>query len=116
MNEKNEILKNMTDEEIKNYELIESLSTPTEDVIRGLHETLFPETYDMMGDSIHDAKMRRHGKNPMSSEYTKEVNARRRRLGFAPLGSNGLPTDYAQTLQYCEDLIRGKKKYRPNCT
>ena len=104
-----------TKEEIEIYMLVDKLGQEFNDMARKLHYELFPETYDMTGDSIEDAKMRKDGKNPMSSEYTIEVNERRQRLGFAPLGDNGLPTDNAQTLQYCEDLITSKIKYKPDC-
>jgi len=107
------VTEDMTEEEIENYELIKSLNTPSKEVVQGLHERLFPEAYDMMGDSVGDAKMRRHGQNPMSKEYTDKVNTRRRRLGFPPLGNDGLPPDISKELQYCTDLISGKQKYRP---
>ena len=104
-----------TNEEVEIYMAIDELSQEFNDLARKLHYKLFPETYDMVGDSMGDAKMRMRGKNPMSSEYTKKVNIRRQGLGFAPLGSDGIPTDNYQTLQYCKDLIIGKIKYKPNC-
>jgi len=103
-----------TKEEVKTYLLVNELSQKFNDLVKKIHYELFPETYGMVGDSTADANMRKRGENPMSSEYTKEVNERRQRLGFAPLGNNGLPSDNAQTLQYCEDLITGRKKYKPN--
>jgi len=46
-------------------------------------------------------------------EYIKKVNERRQGLGFASFWDDGLPIDTPETLRYCEDLIRGEKKYRP---
>ena len=90
---------------------IDSLHQQFEKLAKELEFELFPEIYDMQGDSISDAKMRRQGKSPMSAEYTEKVNKKRRRLGFLPLGADGLPVD--DTLQYCRDLIAGKRKYAP---
>ena len=64
-----------------------------ENLTKQIHAELFPEEYDFMMDSIADAGDRRRGKNPMSSDYTEKVNARRTTFGVPPLGPNGLPTD-----------------------
>jgi hypothetical protein len=56
---------------------------------RSWHIDLFPEEYDHMYDSSADASSRRRGLNPMSSEYTAKVNARRTEMGFAPLTEAG---------------------------
>lgn len=56
-----------------------------------IHAEMFPEEYDFMMDSNADVRDRRRGKNPMSAEYTEQVNARREKLGVPPLGPNGLP-------------------------
>lgn len=104
---------NMTKEEKQKYILVEELTQKFENLVKDLHFELFPETYDMVGDSSEDAKMRRQGKNPMSTDYTQKVNDRRRRLRFEPLGKDGLPTDSSDTIQYCKDLIMGTVKYRP---
>ncbi len=101
----------LTEEEMKNYMHIYSLHQQFEKLAKELEFELFPEIYDMQGDSISDAKMRRQGKSPMNAEYTARVNEKRRRLGFLALGENSLPVD--STLQYCRDLIAGNRKYEP---
>jgi hypothetical protein len=62
---------------------------------QNFHGELFPEEYDFMLDSIADARIRARGDNPMSSEYQDKVNQRRERLGFGPLGKDGMPTSNA---------------------
>jgi len=62
-------------------------------LVHDVHYELFPEEYDAMMDSIADANDRRRGINPMSSDYTEKVNARRKERGVPPLGANGLPAD-----------------------
>jgi hypothetical protein len=56
-----------------------------------IHFALFPEEYDFMMDSNADVRDRRRGISPMSTEYIKRVNARRKELGVPPLGPDGLP-------------------------
>ncbi len=102
---------NMTEKEKQKYMAAEEMTQKTEKLARERHQELFPEAYDMMGDSSSDSQMRRQGKNPMSEEYTAKVNEKRRRLGFLLLGENGLPVDSAW--QYCRDLIIGTRKYAP---
>ncbi|MGX5914807.1 hypothetical protein ACR0ST_08765 [Aliidiomarina sp. Khilg15.8] len=53
----------------------------------------FPEEFDYVYDSSSDAKDRRQGQNPMAKEYNEKVNARRQRMGVAPLGGDGIPTN-----------------------
>ncbi len=65
---------NLTEEEMKNYMHIYSLHQKFEKLAKDLEFELFPEIYDMQGDSISDAKMRRQGKSPMNAEYTEKVN------------------------------------------
>lgn len=101
----------MTQKDKQNYMFVEEMVQKFEKLARELEFELFPEIYDMQGDSISDANMRRQGKSPMNAEYTEKVNEKRRRLGFLPLGENGLPVDSA--LQYCKDLIIGTRKYAP---
>jgi hypothetical protein len=78
--------RDLSDEECRKLDLAEALE-------KKVHYEMFPEEYDFMMDSISDAKDRRRGENPMSSEYTAKVNARRKELGVSPLGPNGMPTD-----------------------
>ena len=101
---------NMTEEEKQKYMADEEMAQKFEKLARERHQELFPEAYEMMGDSTSDSKMRQQGKNPMSEEYTAKVNERRKKLGFQPLGDNGLPVDNGATMQYCEDLISKKKR------
>ena len=105
----------MSQEEKEHYLFVEKMIDRFENLVRELGIELFPEIYDRTGDSIRDSQMRQLGKNPMSPEYTEKVNERRKKLGFRPLGANGLPVDHGATIQYCEDLITGKIKYKPNC-
>jgi len=46
----------------------------------------------------------------MSVEYKVKVNARRVKLGFTPLGENGLPVDNS-TFHYCMNLLSDKIKH-----
>jgi hypothetical protein len=66
---------------------------------REFHRELFPEEYDFMLDSIADARKRARGVNPMTSEYQNKINHRRARMGFDPLGKDGMPTSIA-TLKF----------------
>ena len=77
-----------------------------EEMINKIHFELFPEEYDAMMDSIADANDRRQGINPMSEDYTAEVNSRREKLGVPPLGANGLPTDDASWNVAREEALR----------
>ena len=101
----------MSQEEKQNYMFVEEMIQRFENLARELENELFPERYNMIGDSTHDSKMRMQGKNPMSAEYTKKVNERRKKLGFQPLGKDGAPVDY--TMEYCKDLLTKKIRYAP---
>jgi len=59
-----------------------------DELLLSLHQKLFPEEYDVMADSISDHSDRKKGQNPMASDYTKEVNRRRKRLGLSPFLPN----------------------------
>ena len=102
----------MSKEEKQNYIFIEEMIKKFEKLSRELESELFPELSDEYYDSNSDSAMRRRGESPMSAEYTIKVNERRAKLGFKPLGKNGLPVD--STSQYCKDLITSKRKYTPN--
>lgn len=56
---------------------------PLVKMAQDLHLELFPEEYDEIYDSIADARDRRNGINPMSSEYINRTNADRLALGFS---------------------------------
>jgi hypothetical protein len=58
-----------------------------------LHQSLFPEEFDFMMDSIEDTRDRKRGKNPMNIEYQEKINSRRESLGVLPLKENGMPAD-----------------------
>ena len=103
-----EAIQNMTEEEIKIYDLTYRLQKEFDDMVSRLHQALFPEEYDFLLDDGVDADMRRHGKSPMSEEYTKAVNARRVKMGFLPLGEDGNPVDGEATRQYCADRIASR--------
>lgn len=59
------------------------IKDPLKEIARDLHLELFPEEYDEIYDSIADARDRRNGINPMSSEYINLTNADRLALGFS---------------------------------
>jgi hypothetical protein len=80
------LCRELGEEQVQKMELAEALA-------KKLHQEMFPEEYDYMMDSISDANDRRRGINPMSAEYTAEVNARRAELGVSPLGQDGMPVD-----------------------
>jgi len=82
-----EAYETMSEAELREFNRTRHIQSLTEQI----HFEMFPEEYDFMMDSTSDAKDRRRGKNPMSSEYTEQVNARRKELGVPPLGPNGLP-------------------------
>ena len=46
------------------------MSSPYKD----LHQKLSPEEYDLIYDSVSEAKERRKGINPMSKEHQEKVN------------------------------------------
>lgn len=71
------------------------------DLIKKLHDKLFPEEYDFMYDSIADANDRARGKNPMSKDYQKEVNEKRASLGVSQLSENGMAVDDS-SLDFCK--------------
>jgi hypothetical protein len=81
-----ELCRELGEEQVQKMELADALA-------KKLHQEMFPEEYDYMMDSISDANDRRRGINPMSAEYTAEVNARRSGLGVSPLGKDGMPVD-----------------------
>lgn len=55
-----------------------------------IHLKIFSEEYDYMLDEYADSNRRALGENPMSEEYTKKVNARRKSLGVPPLTLSGM--------------------------
>ena len=83
-----EVYENMSEEELQEFNRKRRIQSLAEQI----HFEMFPEEYDFMMDSTADTNDRRRGKNPMSAEYTEQVNARREGLGVPPLGPNGLPT------------------------
>ncbi|GAA3977732.1 hypothetical protein [Allohahella marinimesophila] len=91
--------KGLSEAEYRQLDLAEALG-------RKVHYEMFPEEYDFKMDSISDAKDRRRGKNPMSSEYTDKVNARRKELGVSPLGTNGMPTDNSSEEAARQEALR----------
>lgn len=54
--------------------------TDKNNLVKKLHDMLFPEEYDFMYDSYADARDRDEGINPMSKEYQEEVNEKRAEL------------------------------------
>jgi len=75
-------------------------------VAKLLHGSLFSEEYDLMSDSISDTHDRKKGINPMSEEYIKKVDDKRRVLGFSPLSSSGQTTTN-DTMEYCLNVAEG---------
>ena len=93
----------LSEEQIRELDRKEFLESQIRTLAREIHSEWFPEEYDYMMDSISDAKDRRRGINPMSEEYTQEVNARRQELGVSPLGADGLPvSDESWDIAYAE--------------
>ncbi len=70
----------MTQEDKQNYMFVEEMVQKFEKLARELEFELFPEIYDMQGDSISDANMRRQGKSPMNAEYTGQENMHQKKL------------------------------------
>ncbi|XOB90755.1 hypothetical protein ACMC9M_10360 [Pseudomonadota bacterium 24LQ007] len=80
-----------TPAEIQALDQVDALHTQIRELAHKIHADRFPEEYDHYYDSIADAKDRSRGINPMSQEYIDKVNARRQKLGVAPLAENGMP-------------------------
>ena len=58
-----------------------------------------------MGDSILDAKERIKGINPMSEDYIRKIDDKRRVLGFSSLSSSGNAIEN-DTLKFCTSVAR----------
>ena len=72
--------------------------------VEKLQQLLFKEEWDFMFDSSVDAKNRAAGKNPMDSEYTARMNAKRISFQVTPLGENGTAQDESAK-EFCEKVI-----------
>jgi len=81
--------------EIKSLDQKEAREAEIESLARAIHVKEFSEEYDFQYDSGIDAKERSQGRNPMSQEYTNEMNKKRVSLGVSPLKANGHPVDDA---------------------
>ena len=89
-----------------------NLMMEKQDMVRKLHQELFPEEYDECYDSIFESKLRRKGKNPMSQEYIDTSNNRRLKLKVEPYGiTQNSPSahkeaqmnkSYINSFLYCE--------------
>jgi uncharacterized protein YoaH (UPF0181 family) len=73
--------------------------------IAWLKGELFSEEQDYCYDSIADAADRRNGINPMSEQYVRRINAKRRALGIPALAPSGITTGN-ESYVFCETLVR----------
>ena len=64
-----ESVKNMNQDDKKNYDFLLTLQNQFENLTNELHVKLFPEEFDFMLDSNSDVYRRAQGINPMSEEY-----------------------------------------------
>ena len=106
-----ESVKNMNQDDKKNYDFLLTLQNQFENLTNELHVKLFPEEFDFMLDSNSDAHRRAQGINPMSEEYINEMNEKRIKLGFLHLTQNGYAQDSNKTKEYCKQLIIKEKDY-----
>jgi len=107
-----EIVKNMSNEDRKNYDFLLDLQTNFNSLVKELHVKLFPEEYDFFYDSNVDANRRRLDENPMSEEYINKMNEKRIKLGYLPLSENGYAQDGDKTFKYCKKLISSEIEYK----
>jgi hypothetical protein len=107
-----EITKNMSEKDKKNYDFLIDIQIQFEQLIRKLHSEFFPEEYDFMYDDFLDSKRRKNGENPMKQEYINAMNKKRVKLGFLPLNKNGYSSDSLQTLLYCKKLITKEEEFK----
>ena len=101
----NEAREGKSDQEIVEGDRKDSLDAKIKHLASLLHGRLFPEEYDFMGDSILDAKERDQGNNPMSEDYIRKIDDKRRVLGFSALDSSG-NTIENDTLKFCTSVAR----------
>jgi len=101
-----EARKGKTAEEIAVIDAQDIVNEQIHRVAKLLHGSLFSEEYDLMSDSISDAHDRKKGINPMSEEYIKKVDDKRRVLGFSSLSSSGQTTTN-DTMEYCLRIAKG---------
>jgi hypothetical protein len=104
-------IKNMSKEEIENFDFIESSKKDLEKFVITLQAKLFPEEHDFVYDSGVEAENRRRGKNPMREEYVTLMNHKRVKLGFEPLSEDGMAIDSSKTYEFCKKIIIGEIKY-----
>jgi hypothetical protein len=78
-----------------------------------LQQTIFPEEYDLVGDSMHDAKLRKQGVNPMSKDYSQRINEKRILLGVSPLSPAGLRVDNSSII-FCRERVKEAISAVPN--
>jgi len=101
----NEARQGKSIEEISEIDRQDKLDAQIKKLASLLHGQLFPEEYVFMSDSISDAKDRGRGINPMSEDYIRKVDDKRRVLGFSPLTSAGKTTDN-DTLEFCMKIAK----------
>lgn len=110
-NKYQEIVKNMNEDDKKNYDFLLNLQNDFERLIKELHVKLFPEEFDFMLDSNADVYRREKGENPMSEEYINRTNDKRIKLGFLPLSQDEYAQNSDKTREYCKQLITKEKNY-----
>ncbi|PHR71495.1 MAG: hypothetical protein COA66_09175 [Arcobacter sp.] len=100
------IIKNMSELGIKVYDKTKEFTEKFDSMVKELHVLMFEEEYDEILDSGVNSKDRSKGINPMSEEYIKRTDAKRKKLGFNPYDVKVNTMNI--TLNYCKEIISGK--------
>jgi hypothetical protein len=74
--------------------------------VNALHRAMFSEEHDHEGDSNLDALQRKNGISPMSDDYQKRTNKKRRLFGFDDYqpSKKGNKTTYEYCCRLCEKM------------
>lgn len=70
-----------------------------------MHFAIFPEEYDHFYDTDADKQKRQAGVSPLCNDYTRQVNERRKELGFDPYDPITL-SSLSDTKEWVKTLIR----------
>lgn len=82
----------LSDKELDYCAQMEELENDANILSGQLHSILFSEEYDLMYDSIAEAKKRKYGISPMNESYVKKISQKRNLMGVTPLNSSGCAT------------------------
>ncbi len=96
----------LSPDQTKRLDIEDEVKEKIEVLARKIHYEKFPEEYDLMSDSIADAKARSNGINPMSQDYIEKVNMKRADLGVSPLSESGESASN-DTMEMCLKEARG---------